>query len=127
MVIIVPVDLSYVPSTILVSSSVSPYNSQDLGVDLSVGGLDLSLQGSLLMGRAGLRERLMESEHLIHQCDHGTVACDVLGIGFVDYVGRNSSVLPQTIIDLRFPEHLLMRQPLVESPQEPDNAIRFYR
>jgi hypothetical protein len=55
------------PTKILITASVSPYISQDLGVDLSVGRLDPGRKGDLLVWRAGLRERLLEGENLLSQ------------------------------------------------------------
>lgn len=49
-----------------------------------VGGLDLALEGSLIMGCAGLLELLVERQHLIHQGDHAVVASNILRIGEVN-------------------------------------------
>gem|GEM_PF-5643607 len=71
-------------STIFISSSVSPYSSQYPCVYLPVSGLDLALEGGLVVGRAGLLELLMEGKHPIHQGDHLIVAGDIGGVGEID-------------------------------------------
>jgi len=42
----------------------------DQDVYLAVGGLDLALEGGLLVWGAGLLELLVKGEHLIHQRNH---------------------------------------------------------
>jgi hypothetical protein len=51
-----------------------PIKLVDQCVYLPVGGLDLPLDGDLIVGRAGQLKLLMEGEHPIHQGDHAIVA-----------------------------------------------------
>jgi len=56
-------------STIFFSILRQPVKLIDQGVYLPVGGLDLPLEGDLVMGGAGLMELLVKGEHPIHQGD----------------------------------------------------------
>jgi hypothetical protein len=56
-----------------------PVQLVDQRVDLSVRGLDLSLQGNFFVRRGSFGELFMQGEHLLHQGDKRIVVGDVCG------------------------------------------------
>jgi hypothetical protein len=78
-----PPDYFVLSSTIFFSILRQPVKLIDQGVYLPVGGLDLPLEGDLVMGGAGLLELLVKGEHSLHQGDQRIVAGDVGGIGAI--------------------------------------------